>query len=169
MEEKKRKITFKTVICNLDAIITAVTLALATIIVNANVLMRYFLKSPLFWAEEVATGLFVWTVFVGSSYAYRKHAHLGVDILVNALPDRIRYIVKTFMSVLEFLVLIMLTYISVLYVTNTWDKLSNTLRVPSWYTSIAVPIGFGLSLIYSIIFLCLDIRAMAAERREVRT
>lgn len=163
MEEKK-KITFGTVIRNLDAIITAVTLALATVIVNANVLMRYFLKSPLFWAEEVATGLFVWTVFVGSSYAYRKHAHLGVDILVNALPEKIRYWVKTFMAILELLILVMLTYISVLYVANTWDKLSNTLRVPTWYTSIAVPLGFGLSLIYSIIFLGQDIKLALGKK-----
>ena len=94
MSEKKHKITLWTVLLNLDAIITAVTLTLATIIVNLNVLMRYFLSRPLFWGEEVATGLFVWTVFIGSAYAYRKHAHLGVDILVNALPAKIRSVVK---------------------------------------------------------------------------
>lgn len=52
--------------------------------------MRYFLKRPLYWSEEVATGLFVWTVFIGSAYAYHKHAHLGVDILINILPEKIR-------------------------------------------------------------------------------
>lgn len=158
--EEKRKITFMSVVTNLDAIITGVTLALATIIVNANVLMRYFFKSPLYWAEEVATGLFVWTVFVGSSYAYRRHAHLGVDILVNALPGKIRSVVKFTIKILELLILVMLTYVSVLYVSNTWDKLSNTLRMPSWYIAIAVPLGFGLSLVYSIIFLGMDLKAV---------
>lgn len=157
--EEKRKITLGTVISNLDAIVTGATLALATIIVNANVLMRYFFKSPLYWAEEVATGLFVWTVFVGSAYAYRRHAHLGVDILVNALPGKLRSIVKFIIQILELLVLVMLTYVSVLYLTNTWDKLSNTLRIPSWYVACAVPLGFGISLIHSIIFLAKDLRA----------
>lgn len=157
--EEKRKITLGTVISNLDAIVTGATLALATIIVNANVLMRYFFKKPLFWAEEVATGLFVWTVFVGSAYAYRRHAHLGVDILVNALPGKLKSVVKFIIQILELLVLVMLTYVSVLYLTNTWDKLSNTLRIPSWYVACAVPLGFGISLIHSIIFLAKDLRA----------
>ena len=130
---------------------------LCTIVVNANVLMRYFLKRPLYWSEEVATGLFVWTVFIGSAYAYRKHAHLGVDILINILPEKIRKVVKVIMDLLELVTLIMLTRTSVQYVMNTMDKLTNTLRVPSWYISGAVPIGFGLSLIFCIYFLVKDI------------
>ena len=161
---EKKKITLKTIVLNLDAIITGTTLTLATIIVNLNVLMRYFMKSPLLWAEEVATGLFVWTVFVGSAYAYRKHAHLGVDILVNALPEKIRAVVKVVMDVLGLFVLIMLTYVSVLYVYNTLDKLSNTLRVPSWYVSSAVPIGFGLSLIYAVYFLAKDFMGVLSKK-----
>lgn len=105
--------------------------------------MRYFLKRPLYWSEEVATGLFVWTVFIGSAYAYRKHAHLGVDILINILPEKIRKVVKVIMDLLELVTLIMLTRTSVQYVMNTMDKLTNTLRVPSWYISGAVPIGLG--------------------------
>ena len=97
------------------------------------------------------------TVFIGSAYAYRKHAHLGVDILINILPEKIRKVVKVIMDLLELVTLIMLTRTSVQYVMNTMDKLTNTLRVPSWYISGAVPIGFGLSLIFCIYFLVKDI------------
>lgn len=154
---EKKKITRGSVLVNLDAIITCVTLTLCTIVVNVNVLMRYFLKRPLYWSEEVATGLFVWTVFIGSAYAYRKHAHLGVDILINILPEKIRKVVKVLMDLLELATLVMLTRTSVQYVMNTMDKLTNTLRVPSWYISSAVPIGFGLSLIFCIYFLLKDL------------
>lgn len=165
-EHKHQKITLWTVLLNLDAIITAVTLTLATIIVNVNVITRYFLSKPLYWGEEVATGLFVWTVFIGSAYAFRKKAHLGVDILVNALPAKIRSVVKVIMDILVLLVLIMLTYVSTLYVYNTWDKLSNTLRVPSWYVSIAVPFGFGLSVLFGIYFMAKDAKQMLGGRKE---
>ena len=97
------------------------------------------------------------TVFIGSAYAYRKHAHLGVDILINILPEKIRKVVKVLMDLLELATLIMLTRTSVQYVMNTMDKLTNTLRVPSWYISSAVPIGFGLSLIFCIYFLLKDL------------
>ncbi|MGE4277693.1 MAG: TRAP transporter small permease [Lawsonibacter sp.] len=154
---KTKKLSFWPVLCNLDAIITGVTLTLCTIIVNLNVIMRYFFNQPMFWAEEVSTGLFVWTVFVGSAYAFRKHAHLGVDILINAIPESIRKYVKVAMDIVGLLILIMLTFISIQYVINTWDKLTNTLRVPNWYIAIAVPIGFGLSLIYSVYFMITDV------------
>lgn len=159
----KKKYSFLDVITNLDAVITGLTLSLCVIIVNLNVLCRYFLNNPLRWGEEVVTSLFVWTVFIGSSYAHRKHAHLGVDIVVNLIHGRAKAVVQDIMSVLEILILIMLTAVSAQYVYNLIFSrgvykiaLSDTLRVPKWWTGIAVPIGFGLSLIHSIRFLLTD-------------
>ncbi|MEA4933720.1 MAG: TRAP transporter small permease [Lawsonibacter sp.] len=166
---KIKKSSFWSVLCSVDAIITAVTLSLCTIIVNLNVFMRYFLNRPLFWAEEVSTGLFVWTVFIGSAYAFRKHAHLGVDILINLIPESIQKYVKVAMDFVGLLILIMLTFISIQYVVNTWDKLTNTLRVPNWYIAIAVPIGFGLSLIYSVYFIVLDVIKAAKKKGVTKT
>lgn len=159
----KNKITFKQIITNFDAIITGATLTLCVIFVNANVLMRYIVNAPLQWSNEVVTSLFVWTVFIGSSYAHRKHAHLGVDIVTNMIPGKAKAAVQDVISVLEILILIMLTAISTQYVYNLIYSrgmlkiaLSDTLRVPKWWTGIAVPIGFGLSLIHSIRFLLVD-------------
>lgn len=153
MEKTKKKITLKLIVTNLDAVVTGFTLVLCTLLVNCNVLMRYIFKSPLSWCEEVVTGLFVWTVFVGSAYAYRTHAHLGVDILVNLIPEKAEVAVKTVVELIEMAVLAMLTYNSVQYVMNTLNKFTNVLRMPAWYISIAIPIGFGLSLIYSVYFM----------------
>ena len=173
----KNKITLKTILTNLDAIITATTLSICVVLVNANVIMRYFFNNPIHWAEEVVTSLFVWTVFIGSAYAYRKHSHLGVDILVNILPPKVKKVVKAVMSVVELLVLIMLTVISSQYVYhlifNRTGKLkvvmTDLLRVPKWWTGIAVPIGFGLSVIYSIYFMVKNVRAyMDAKRGAVK-
>jgi TRAP-type C4-dicarboxylate transport system permease small subunit len=159
----KKKFTFKDMIANFDAVITGATLSMCVILVNLNVFFRYFLNSPIKWSEEVVTSLFVWTVFIGSSYAHRKHAHLGVDIVINVLPGKSRAIVQDIMSILEILILLMLTVISAQYVQSLIFSrgavkiaLSDTLRVPKWWTGIAVPIGFGLSLLHSIIFLLRD-------------
>lgn len=157
----KKKITPKFILGNLDAIVTGSTLVICVIMVNVNVICRYILKSPIKWTEEVVTSLFVWTVFIGSAYAYRKHAHLGVDIVVNLLHGKAQKIVADVVAVVEFAILAMLTTISGQYVYhliyNAQGKLklqlTDLLRLPKWYTGIAVPIGFGLSLIYSAIFL----------------
>ncbi len=170
----KNKISLKLILTNLDAIITAVTLSICVVLVNANVIMRYFFNNPIRWAEEVVTSLFVWTVFIGSAYAYRKHSHLGVDILVNLMPPKMKAVVKSVMSVVELAVLAMLTVISSQYVYhlifNRAGKLkvvmTDMLRIPKWWTAIAVPIGFGLSVIYSVYFMVKAVRAYMAKKKE---
>ena len=159
----KKKLTFKTIIKNFDAVITGVTLVACVILVNLNVLMRYIFKSPFSWSEELVTSLFVWTVFIGSAYAYRKHAHLGVDIVVNLLHGKTKKTLTFIVSVVELAILIMLTVISaqyaynLLYVRGEYSPaITDVLRVPKIYTGIAVPIGFALSTIYSIYFMLTD-------------
>ena len=167
----KKKITPKFIFTNLDAIICGTTLTLCVILVNVNVVFRYFLNSPIKWTDEVVTSLFVWTVFMGSAYAHRRHAHLGVDIVVNLVKGRSRQVIEFIVAVLEIAILLLLTYISAQYVLNLifkrgiifqikngvfeWGKIkltyTDTLRIPKWYTGVAVPLGFGLSLIYAIV------------------
>ncbi|MCR5843055.1 MAG: TRAP transporter small permease [Oscillospiraceae bacterium] len=173
---KKKKITLKSILSNLDAIICGATLTLCLILVNVNVVFRYFLNNPINWTDEVVTSLFVWTVFMGSAYAHRKHAHLGVDIVVNLVHGKGRKVVELIVSLLEIAILMLLTYISAQYVLNlifkrgvmfkitegvfTWGTVkltkTDTLRIPKWYTGIAVPLGFGLSFIYSVVFFLRD-------------
>jgi len=155
----KKKTSFWSIITNLDAIITCVTLSICVIMVNVNVFTRYLLKKPVVGAEEIVTSLFVWTVFIGSAYAHRKHSHLGVDIVVNMLPGKSKNVVANVVFLIELVILIMVTIISGQYVYhlifNAAGKykptVSDVLRIPKWYTAIAVPIGFGLSVIYSIV------------------
>lgn len=159
----KKKITLKQIILNLDAIITGVTLTICVILVNLNVIMRYLFNSPLQWSEELVTSLFVWTVFIGSAYAYRKNSHLGVDIVVNLIHGRARTVVQNIMAIIELMILIMLTVVSAQYVYNLIyvrgvykPVVTDVLRIPKCYTGIAVPLGFGLSTIYSIYFMLTD-------------
>lgn len=114
----KKKITFKHILKNLDAVITGTTLVACVVIVNLNVIMRYMLNSPLQWSEEIVTSLFVWTVFIGSAYAYRKHAHLGVDIVVNLLHGKTKKTLMFIVSIVELAILIMLTVICSQYAYN---------------------------------------------------
>ena len=167
----KKKITPKLIFSNLDAIICGTTLTLCVILVNVNVVFRYFLNNPIRWTDEVVTSLFVWTVFMGSAYAHRRHAHLGVDIVVNLVKGPSKTVIEVIVEILEILILALLTYISMQYVLNlifkrgimfqikdgvfAWGKVkltyTDTLRIPKWYTGIAVPLGFGLSFIYAVL------------------
>ena len=162
----KKKITLKSILLNLDAIITCVTLSLCTILVNANIFSRYLFNTPIYWAEEVATSLFIWTVFVGSAYAYRNHSHLGVDILVKMLPGKAKKVTQFIVSIIEIAVLAMLTYVSAQYVQNSWNRVTDVLMMSRWYFSIAVPIGFGWSLLYAIVFFIQRLMGKSTGKEE---
>ena len=159
----EHKITLKGIILNMDAIITCLTLSACTILVNANIFTRYLFNTPIYWAEEVATSLFIWTVFIGSAYAYRIHAHLGVDILVKLMPEKAKKSIQFVMSVVEIAVLAMLTYVAAQYVANSWHRVTDVLMMPRWYFSIAVPIGFGWSLCYAVYYFIQNLRGKGKE------
>ena len=52
----------------------------------ANVIARYAFNSNILWALETTVFLFAWLVLLGASYAVKKNAHLGVDLIVELLP-----------------------------------------------------------------------------------
>lgn len=51
-----------------------------------NVIARYAFNSNILWALETTVFLFAWLVLLGASYAVKKNAHLGVDLIVELLP-----------------------------------------------------------------------------------
>lgn len=170
----KKKITPRLILKNLDAIVTSVTLLSCVVLVNANIIMRYFFNAPIKWSEEIVTGLFVWTCFIGSAYAYRRHEHLGVDILVKHMPSGMRRTVSSVMSVIELLVLGMLTIISAQYCYHLVFSrsgafklvLTDYLRIPKIWNGISVPLGFGLSTFHSIRFMINRFRGIDADHDD---
>ncbi len=190
---KKKSLAMR-ILTNLDAVICGTTLTVCVILVNANVIFRYFLNNPIKWTDEVVTSLFIWTVFMGSAYAHRRHAHLGVDIVMNLIHGNARQVIEFVMDIIQILILALLTYISAQYVCNLiWKRgiifgtvdgvwqyvgkikltMTDTLRIPKWYTGIAVPLGFGLSFIYAVYFFLRDrlhlIKAKPQEPAETET
>ncbi len=63
--------------------IIAVLIGLMTVITFANVIARFVFNSNILWALELTVFMFGWLVLLGASYAVKKHAHLGVDAIIN--------------------------------------------------------------------------------------
>jgi TRAP-type transport system small permease protein len=60
------------------------------LLIGVQVFSRYVLNTSIFWAEEVGRMCLVWITFLGATAAYRRHQHVGVDMLVRRMPRRIR-------------------------------------------------------------------------------
>jgi C4-dicarboxylate transporter DctQ subunit len=85
-----KKSGMASVIDQIEETIIAALLGLMTLLTFANVIARFAFNSNILWALELTVFMFAWLVLLGSSYAVKKHAHLGVDIIVNLLPKPAR-------------------------------------------------------------------------------
>ncbi len=84
----------------LAAGVSAVFLAAMVCIVFAEVYARYVRRSPLFWSSEVAQLLTVYVALLGGAYAYRHRLHIGVSVLVDRFPSRVRNAWRRMLDVL---------------------------------------------------------------------
>lgn len=71
----------------IEETVIAVLLGLMTVVTFANVVARFVFNSNILWALELTVFMFAWLVLLGASYAVKKHAHLGVDAILNMLAD----------------------------------------------------------------------------------
>lgn len=71
---------------HIEETLIALILGLMTVITFANVVARYVFNSNILWALEATVFLFAWLVLLGASYVVKQNGHLGIDVLVKALP-----------------------------------------------------------------------------------
>lgn len=149
----KKKNILKIILANIEEIISGGFLIFTTILVIVNVFMRYFLNTGLYWTEEVATGSFVWAVFIGAVAGFKRHQHIGVDFLLVRLPQGIQKVVQFFVDIMILAINGYLTYLSVIFIRESHIKPTPVLGVSSAYISSALFVSFFLMTIYSVIFL----------------
>ena len=67
-------------------VVMVLCLVLMLVMVFGNVILRLFFNTGIDLSEEIPRFAFVWLTFLGAIVGMRRRAHLGVDILVQALP-----------------------------------------------------------------------------------
>ncbi|WP_020610810.1 TRAP transporter small permease [Sediminispirochaeta bajacaliforniensis] len=129
----------------------SICIAVTVVIVIMNVFTRYCLSFTFFWAEEIAVGCFVWTIFLGTAAAYREKGLIGVEAIVTLLPAKVRDIVEVFTSILLLILSAIMFWFSFTYV-STSTKITAALEISYAYINVSIVISFGLMTIYSVFF-----------------
>ena len=58
--------------------------------VIVQVVLRYFFGDPTTWSDELARYLFVWCSFIGWVIAARRRSHLGIALVAERSPPRVK-------------------------------------------------------------------------------
>ncbi|QFT30608.1 2,3-diketo-L-gulonate TRAP transporter small permease protein YiaM [Labrenzia sp. THAF82] len=135
-----------------------IIIAVLLMMVNstANAIGRYAFGQSLFFAEELNQFLIVGVTFVGFAYAVRRGRNIRMTAVYDALSPRSKKVLLTLISLTTGLLLMFLTYKSVLYVQEVKEinRLSPALQFPVYLIYAVIPVGLAMaSLQYLIAFL----------------
>jgi len=62
-------------------------------LVSLSVTLRYVFRTGLMWPEEFVRYAYIWLIFLGSVTAIKLNAHIGLELVVERLPLKIKRIV----------------------------------------------------------------------------
>jgi len=111
-------------------------------ILFVGVLFRYFLKSPLSWADEVANYLIVWGILIGTAVALRNGHHIQVDVFYDRVSPKMKKIFDTFSSVLgvAFCSLLLIYSIQLILMYFQTQQTSLQIGIELWKVYLVLPI-----------------------------
>ena len=156
----------KHILKNLDAYIAGTLFAVTMTLVIMNVFTRYIFNFVIAWSEEVATSCFVYTVFIGAAWCLRTRQHVGVDLLVDRLPGKVREIVHLLTDIVIFALNAYITYLAVLFMRSSKAKTMPIMKISENYLYAALLIGFGLMAVYSRAHCIEDVVRMVRPKGE---
>ena len=133
-----------------EQVLLAVSIAVILFImafVCAEVVMRYAFNRPIPGHLEGSELLMPIIVFFAVSYAQRQHAHVGMDLLIQSLPQRLRRTLAMITLLISAMVCLVLAYFSGSNALQLWAYDDVTATPPyfrTWPAAAAIPIGYGL-------------------------
>lgn len=66
--------------------------------VTWQVFTRFVMDNPSSYTEEIARFLLIWIGLLGAAYAYRKHSHLSLDLLIHKLDQQQQRLLTRFIQ-----------------------------------------------------------------------
>tara|TARA_R110001583_G_scaffold16561_19_gene67943 strand:+ start:1627 stop:2325 length:699 start_codon:yes stop_codon:yes gene_type:complete len=116
----------------MEETLIALFLGLMTLLTFANVVVRYIFNSNILWALELTVFMFAWMVLVGASFGVKKHFHIGVDVVINLAPEKLR---KTFALISVFSCL----FFSIALLIGSWNYWVPFITDRAWYETEDIP------------------------------
>lgn len=123
------------------------------VVVIAIVMCRYVLNVQFVAGEEIARYLMIWCGYAGAAMAFRTHAHVGVVVFSDMMPEswqptilKIRHILSTVIVALLFV----FAYLCILkYISS--GQLTTATKIPTALVYSIIPISMLLGIVHNII------------------
>ncbi|MBW9051144.1 TRAP transporter large permease subunit [Rhizobium mesosinicum] len=120
-------------------------------ILFTGVVSRYVFHSPLVWADEIASILFLWLSMLGAVIASQRSQHMRMTAIVGKLGPQTRAMAETLAVAVSVLFLAVLFPSALHYAENEIIITTPALEISNFWRALALPVGIGLMLLHGVL------------------
>lgn len=145
------RLAFHRLLDGLDWVVAKIVIASMAImvaVVAAQVFFRYALNLSVDWAEEISRLSFVWSVFFAIPLGVKRGSHVGISLLTDRLPSRLRDGLFRVMNLLAMVLMAVVAYEAAVLTRDQWDEPMATLDYSVGFFMAPLAIGAAHSFLH---------------------
>jgi TRAP-type C4-dicarboxylate transport system permease small subunit len=134
--------------------VASLALVVMIAIIAFGTLSRYFLGLPFGFVDEYSGYLLVVMGFLAMVLALKRNAHITVDIVQRALPDKLRGWVDVGAQCIGILVAAVLFWLSLTLFYESYAtgmRASTIMETPLWIPQISIPLGWAIFILFAAV------------------
>jgi TRAP-type C4-dicarboxylate transport system permease small subunit len=119
----------------------------AVVICTAQVIGRYVFNHSISWSEELSKYIFVWLIWLGTSYAAKNNQHIYMEFLIDKMKGRVRTAFDILIKLIwiGFCVFLLVNGIEVVQSLIARGKTWTTVpQLKVWVVYLAIPVSQGV-------------------------
>ncbi len=145
----------------------ALILAMLSVLVFLNVVLRYGFSTSILSTDEISRYLFVWLTFIGAILACAEKAHVSVDMLTKKLPRTPRLLLEIATQALMVFCCVLLLMGSYSLTVQNWSNAQPISGLPEgllYAACLPASIGMGGILLWRLV---LNIKALMQKNIDL--
>lgn len=136
-------------------IVGCVCLLLMMSLITVDVVGRNLFNSPILGIDHVTAYLLVALVFMGLGYAFKKDAHIKVDVITRQLPEKFNQRLELGVYIAGMTGAAVIFWHSLRMVLTSYrmgtNLVSGAFQIPAYLIQLFVPLGFALLFLQIIV------------------
>lgn len=146
------------VVDGLTRFVMGISAATVFVITFAQVLCRYVLKSPLPWSTDILRLAFTYLVFWGAAWCVREKGNLNVDVVLTAMPVKMRKAVEILINIILCAFFIFLMVYGGQFAKSGLSQSTSYLPIPMTVYYASIPSAALVMLFYMVQILVGQVR-----------
>ena len=148
--------------------VMVVSMATVTVLITAQVILRYVFNESVSWAEELARFIVVWMTFIGAGMGVRAGRHISVDLIAGFAPGWLQRGVVVLAAGFGTIFALLVFYYGgslFLHALST-GQVSSAMRLPMFYVYLIFPLSGMLLAVRFVQLILTQLRGSGDARSE---